>query len=304
MSLYFNNIGNRKYNTWCNYTLRLDTYGCGCEHDCCYCYAKSLLKFRGLWDSKTPKIATLWEIKRVINKLPKNSIIKLGGMSDCFMPLEKKQQITFNTIKLLNYYKIHYLIVTKSNLVSSNEYIKIYDKNLAHFQISITSTNEIISKKHEKVPTPFERIEAIEKLYKLGFDVSIRLSPFVTEFINIDVINSIKCNKILIEFLKVNHWIKKWFKIDYKDYSLKYGGYEHLQLENKIKIIDGSAASTGVPNRKLYVLAQNNNGVIQNPTTRQISMAFAGAGMTQTQVNNFTDPFEVAMDALGTGVIP
>ena len=73
---------------------------------------------------------------------------------------------------------------------------------------------------------------------------------------------------------------------------------------NKIKIIDGSAASTGVPNRKLYVLAQNNNGVIQNPTTRQISMAFAGAGMTQTQVNNFTDPFEVAMDALGTGVIP
>ena len=31
----------------CNYNIRLDTYGCGCQHDCSYCYAKSLLEFRG-----------------------------------------------------------------------------------------------------------------------------------------------------------------------------------------------------------------------------------------------------------------
>ena len=34
----------------CNYPTRLDTYGCGCVHDCKYCYAKSLLSFRGLWN--------------------------------------------------------------------------------------------------------------------------------------------------------------------------------------------------------------------------------------------------------------
>lgn len=33
----------------CRYPVRLDTYGCGCSHDCGYCYAKSLLDFRGLW---------------------------------------------------------------------------------------------------------------------------------------------------------------------------------------------------------------------------------------------------------------
>ena len=27
----------------CNYPTRLDLYGCGCFHDCSYCYAKSLL---------------------------------------------------------------------------------------------------------------------------------------------------------------------------------------------------------------------------------------------------------------------
>lgn len=31
----------------CHYPTRLDTYGCGCSHDCKYCYAKSLLDFRG-----------------------------------------------------------------------------------------------------------------------------------------------------------------------------------------------------------------------------------------------------------------
>ena len=32
----------------CNYPTRLDLYGRGCDHDCSYCYAKSLLNFRGL----------------------------------------------------------------------------------------------------------------------------------------------------------------------------------------------------------------------------------------------------------------
>lgn len=43
----------------CNYPVRLDTYGCGCAHDCNYCYAKSLLDFRGLWDAKEPAVAEL-----------------------------------------------------------------------------------------------------------------------------------------------------------------------------------------------------------------------------------------------------
>lgn len=32
----------------CYYPTRLDTYGCGCYHNCSYCYAKSLLEFRKL----------------------------------------------------------------------------------------------------------------------------------------------------------------------------------------------------------------------------------------------------------------
>ncbi len=50
--------------------------------------------------------------------------------------------------------------------------------------------------------------------------------------------NKINCNKILIEFLKVNYNVKNWFKIDYSEYSLKYGGFEHLQLNKKISLVN------------------------------------------------------------------
>lgn len=235
--MYFCDISNRKNNTWCKYVLRLDTYGCGCQHDCKYCYAKSLLDFRGLWNSSSPKISNLIDIKLKLSTLKKSSIVKLGGMTDCFMPLELKHRVTFETIKMLNYYKIHYLIVTKSSIVSNDEYLNIYDKNLAHFQISITSTSKEISLKYENASLPNERIKSIEKLYSLGFDTCVRLSPFVDEHIDVDTINNIKCNKILIEFLKVNHWVKKWFDIDYSKYTLNIAGYLNLELKDKINII-------------------------------------------------------------------
>lgn len=48
----------------CYYPTRLDTYGCGCSHDCSYCYAKTLLDFRGLWNPNNPSVADIEKIKR------------------------------------------------------------------------------------------------------------------------------------------------------------------------------------------------------------------------------------------------
>ena len=103
-------------------------------------------------------------------------------MTDCMQPCEIQYRNTYKTIQLLNKYRIGYLIVTKSALIASDEYIKILDKNLAHIQISITSTSDKISKKYEKASLPDQRIKAVEKLQNLGFDVQVRLSPFLTQF--------------------------------------------------------------------------------------------------------------------------
>lgn len=218
----------------CKYPTRLDTYGCGCSHDCKYCYAKSLLSFRKLWRPESPKVADLHKIVKVISKIPKGSVVRLGGMTDCFQPIEKEYEVTYNTIKCLNKAGIHYLIVTKSDIVAEDKYIEILDKSLAHIQITVTTTDDEKSKTYEKAVIPSKRIKAIEKLYGNGFDIAIRLSPYIRDYIDLHKIADIKCNKVIVEFLRINAFIKQWFDINVFDYSIRSGNYYHLPLDKKI----------------------------------------------------------------------
>ena len=239
-SLFYKEVeGNEK--SKCMYTTRLDTYGCGCQHDCKYCYAKSLLEFRNLWNPQKPVVGNMKQIRSAIIKMKKSGvqIVRLGGMTDCFQPLELKYRTTYQTIKLLNKYKIGYLIVTKSHIVANDEYMKIYDKDLAHFQITTTCLDDDLYHKldYEKASLPSKRIEAILKLQNEGFDVAIRLSPLIEEYIDFDKLNSLGIKKAQVEFLRVNHWIRKWFNIDYSKHTIKQSGYEHLPLEEKKRII-------------------------------------------------------------------
>ena len=70
-----------------------------------------------------------------------------------------------------------------------------------------------------------------------GFDVQVRLSPFIPEFVDYKRLAKIKCDKIIVEFLRVNSWIKKWFDIDYSIYTVSHGGYYHLPLDKKKELI-------------------------------------------------------------------
>ena len=160
-------------------------------------------------------------------------------MTDCFQVFENAYRVTYKTIQLLNKRRIHYLIVTKSDMIASERYIEILDKELAHIQISITSTDDETAFRYEKAPSTSRRIAAIEKLNMLGFDIQLRLSPFIPELIDFNILNSIKCDKILVEFLRVNTFIKRWFKeIDFSNYTLKQSNYLHLPLEEKIKQLE------------------------------------------------------------------
>lgn len=222
----------------CHYPTRLDTYS-SCSHDCKYCYAKSLLEFRGLWNAQNPSVGDISTIARSIKKMPRNApAIRLGGMTDCFQPIEKIHRVTYKTIKLLNRYRRPYLIVTKSAMIADDEYMEILDKDLAHIQITVTTTDDGLCRTYEKASPPSKRIEAIEKLALNGFDVQLRLSPFIPEYVNIERINAVSCDKILVEFLRANSWIKKWFDIDYSPYKIQQNGYSHLPLETKIHYLE------------------------------------------------------------------
>lgn len=241
-SSFFKTVGGGEGNK-CHYPTRLDTYGCGCQHDCKYCYAKSLLDFRKLWDAQHPSVVNTQKVHRIIERnLKAGDIVRLGGMTDCFQPLERKHRATYKTIEELNSHDIGYLIVTKSSMVADDEYLSLLRKDLAHIQITVTSTDDDYCREYEKAAPPSQRVAAIEKLQMEGFDVSLRLSPYIPQFIekgvlDMERINSIKCDKILVEFLRVNTWIRKWFDIDYSDYTLKQGGYRHMPIPKKIRYL-------------------------------------------------------------------
>lgn len=220
----------------CHYPTRLDVYGCGCEHNCAYCYARSLLDFRGLWGK--PRTADIEAVRRAVRRLKTGSIVRMGGMTDCFAPIERRKGLALATIEELNNRGIGYLIVTKSDLVA--DYIPVMDKRLAHIQISVTSTDDEVSRKIEPgAPLPERRIEAVERLFKAGFDVQLRLSPYIPENVSTGRINAVECDKMLVEFLRVNSAIQKLFPVDLSVYSHRQGNYHHLPLERKIDLLRG-----------------------------------------------------------------
>lgn len=240
---FFKNVGGNEGDK-CKYPVRMDTYGCGCAHDCKYCYAKSLLAFRKLWNPRDPAVADIGKLRKQIDKIAEGKCgniraIRLGGMTDCFQPEEALRHVTYETLKYLKEKRVPYLIVTKSDLVADDEYIEVLDKELAHIQIIVTTTDDNRSLTYEKAVVPSRRIKAIEKLQANGFDIALRLSPFIPEFIDLSVLNAVKCDKIQVEFLRVNTWIKKWFDIDYSQYTVKQSGYLHLPLEVKKQLIKG-----------------------------------------------------------------
>lgn len=222
----------------CHYNTRLDTYGCWCQHNCAYCYARSLLDFRGLWNPEDPAVADIAKVRKVIErKLKPGDVVRLGGMTDCFGPVERIHRVTRQTIEALNEQGVHYLIVTKSGLVA--EYADIMEKELAHIQISVTSTDDQVSRAIEPgAPLPAKRIKAIETLYRAGFDIQLRLSPFVPKFVNLNKINSVDCDRVLVEFLRVNAFIAEWLGIDTKPYTRRHAGYNHLRLYTKREMVD------------------------------------------------------------------
>ena len=51
------------------------------------------------------------------------------------------------------------------------------------------------------------------------------------------VINAIDCDKLLVEFLRYDGLIKKWFDIDWSEWSVKDANYGHLPLERKKQLL-------------------------------------------------------------------
>jgi len=97
--------------------------------------------------------------------------------------MDKKYKVTHELLKILRYYRYPYIIVTRSDLVSHDEYLNVLDPDLASVQLSIPSLNDDLNKKIEPgAPSAKRRLKAIEKLTHNGFWTTTRINPLFPIF--------------------------------------------------------------------------------------------------------------------------
>lgn len=175
----------------CYYPFKLDTYGCGCGNNCHYCYARSVLHFRGLWNSDNPSVADPVEIEKVFvshfdrgkrgkfsELLDAKIPLRLGGMTDCFSKPEQTHRRTLHLLEILKRYKYPYLILTKNTLISTPPYLSILDPDLGYIQFSLTTPFDEMSIQMEPGAEPTSaRLEACKILAKEGFYQAARINP-------------------------------------------------------------------------------------------------------------------------------
>lgn len=223
--------------TKCHYPTRLDTYGCGCPFNCNYCYARSLLEFRKLWNPTNPSEADIEKIRRKIRRLPEGTPRNPTRRNDRLLPTQGTQDPP--------YVGDHQSVERTPTGISHRHQVEPRERGAVvgyprprtraraghHHLLRRREYREL---HYEAAPIPSKRIEAVERLNKAGIDVQVRLSPFIPEFVDYDRLAAIDCDKLLVEFLRVNSKIEKIFTtVDFTPYTLKQGGYHHLPLVEK-----------------------------------------------------------------------
>ena len=194
----------------CAYPLRLDVYGSGCDHDCCYCYARAQMIIGGWNNSKNlkhpfPRVADPRCLRKMLFELPNEKPdcvsgswkqlrpllaqrlpLRIGAVTDCFQRyMESKTHAGLDLLKTLTEAKYPAQIVTKSDTIADDEYIEAMRENRNNLliQFSITSAKDDVSARVEpRAPSTSKRLNALNRLVQEGFYTAVRINPLFPMF--------------------------------------------------------------------------------------------------------------------------
>lgn len=163
----------------------------GCEHGCCYCYARFIKRFTGhqeAWGTFVDVRVNNAKMLRLqmFNPKLKNQRIYLSSMTDPYQPLEKKYELTREILKILVIHDNPVSILTKSTLVLRDlDLIKRLKEKDINF--TITTLDDDWRKISEPNSSSFEeRLEAIKQIIKEGIDVNVMIGPYWPIFTEIE----------------------------------------------------------------------------------------------------------------------
>lgn len=139
----------------------------GCQHGCIYCDARSkCYQMKHDFEDIEIKSNAVELLEQTLRKKRRRCMIGTGGMSDPYIPLEKKLLHTRSCLELIEHYGFGLAIHTKSTLILRDlDFLKkIHEKSKCVVQMTLTTYDESLCKKLEpNVATTKERVQALKQ---------------------------------------------------------------------------------------------------------------------------------------------
>ncbi|HBH47480.1 MAG TPA: radical SAM protein [Bacteroidales bacterium] len=158
----------------------------GCQHQCIYCDTRSKVYRIGDLSHIRIKKNAIELLEKKLKSLRNKGTIGTGSMNDPYMPIEKKEKLTHNALKIIRKYNYPVHIITKSNLVLRDlDILADISKTYVAVSFTITAISDSISKQIEPfAPVTSERLLVMRALSEQGIYTGAVLTPvlpFITD---------------------------------------------------------------------------------------------------------------------------
>lgn len=161
----------------------------GCQHACCYCYARPYHEYLGLgagtdFETKLVVKRNAAQLLRKALTRPswKRETIHFSGITDCYQPIEASYGLTRACLEVCVDLKNPAAVVTKSFLVvrDADVLADLNRRARATVYLSIPFADEEMARQIEpQAPSPARRFEAVRRLHEAGVPVGVFLSPII-----------------------------------------------------------------------------------------------------------------------------
>jgi DNA repair photolyase len=154
----------------------------GCTHGCIYCDSRSeCYQIKDFTDIKYKENALQIMENELIRKRHK-TILTTGSMSDPYLPIESKLQLTRGALKLILKYNFGVAVLTKSSAIERDIdlYQAINQNQKAIVCMTLTTVDDALAKKIEPdVSLPSRRLETLKKMNESGIITGVWMTPLL-----------------------------------------------------------------------------------------------------------------------------
>jgi DNA repair photolyase len=193
----------------------------GCSHGCKYCFAPACMrKTSAVWHSNIyPRKNALLSLEKdaaLLNKRNDQRAVLFCFLSDPYQPLEKKEKLTHQALKIMRQYQIKSKILTKGCCELIEADLPLMKEAGTEFGITICFTDDSSRQNWEPEAAPIsDRFEILKKAHAAGIYTWVSLEPVIDPQQALEVIRQGAPYVDKWKIGKLNHMKDEESKVDW-----------------------------------------------------------------------------------------